>query len=129
MNLGFGRIDYDAHTVPDNYRCTSCGAHGVKLWRQYPCVDDSELECSVCVGQSQHVDVSTIDADGLIKTDIGHSNQIGQSSPDSPGRVPAVPTADGSTYWGYPKIPDKALAWWRRLPTQPIPPIPHQVRP
>lgn len=28
-------IIYEKLEIPDNYRCSRCAAHGVKLWRQY----------------------------------------------------------------------------------------------
>lgn len=33
--------------------------------------------------------------------------------------VPAVPTPDGSTYWGCSSVPSGGDAWWRALPLEP----------
>ena len=38
------------------------------------------------------------------------TNQIGW-------RVPAVPTEDGETYWGYTSVPQPGCDWWSNLPT------------
>ncbi len=36
---------------------------------------------------------------------------------DSVGwRVAAVPTPDGSSYWGFTSVPMAAVHWWRSLP-------------
>jgi len=32
--------------------------------------------------------------------------------------VPAVPTEDNETYWGYTSVPDAGVAWWRALPNR-----------
>ena len=110
--MDLGPIDYTSTTPAPSYRCTACGAHGCKLWREYQtCADMTELVCCDCAGASQKKDVSTIDAAGKIETDFGRCDQIGW-------RVPAVPTEDGSTFWGYTSVPDAGCAWWRRLPTR-----------
>ena len=59
--MDLGPIDYANTTPPKGYRCTSCGAFGCKLWREYqmPC---TYLECCDCAGKSQKRDVSRIDA-------------------------------------------------------------------
>ncbi len=30
--------------------------------------------------------------------------------------VPAVPTKEGDTYWGYTSVPQAGVKWWERLP-------------
>jgi len=32
-------------------------------------------------------------------------------------RVPAVPTEDGKSYWGYTSVPQPGCDWWSNLPT------------
>lgn len=114
--MNFGNIDYASNAVPANYRCQGCGAHGCKLWREYQtCANQSELVCCDCAGKSQGKDVSRIDAEG--KRPL--HNDADRPRTDSIGwRVPAVPTEDGATYWGYTSVPDAAVAWWKRLPTR-----------
>lgn len=141
MNLG--TVDYSSTVPPDGYRCTTCGAHGCKLWREYnTCADYTELVCCDCAGKSQSEDVSDIDADGKRGARLftytrrqrreaarwglrgrrgarsiprsamaGGTDQIGW-------RVPAVPTEEGDTYWGYTSVPEPGVQWWRLLPTR-----------
>jgi hypothetical protein len=44
------------------------------------------------------------------KTDRERTDQIGW-------RVPAVPTEDGKSYWGYTSVPQPGCDWWESLPT------------
>jgi hypothetical protein len=111
-SMELGRVDYTSATPPDGYRCTTCGVHGCKLWREYQTAACyTELVCCDCAGRSQGEDVSDIDEDGKIAFDLGRTDAIGW-------RVPAVPTEDGSTFWGYTSVPDAGVMWWRRLPTR-----------
>ena len=71
----------------------------------------TELVCCDCAGKSQEKDVSQIDASGSYHSEYGSTNQIGW-------RVPAVPTEDGSTFWGYTSVPEAGCVWWQRLPTR-----------
>jgi len=43
------------------------------------------------------------------KTDRERTDQIGW-------RVPAVPTEDGESYWGYTSVPQLGCDWWSNLP-------------
>jgi len=124
--MNFGRVNYANTTPPALYRCTTCGAHGCKLWREYQTfADHTELVCCDCAGKSQDKDVSAIDADGRIKWFVkdadGRTHDMGRT--DSIGlRVPAVPTEEGDTFWGYTSVPDAGVHWWKRLPTRmPVP--------
>ncbi len=77
------------------YRCTRCGAGGVKLWRLYQTLaDETPLYCRAC---AQHDQETVLDGD-----------QIGWL-------VPAVP-APGDTFWGYTSVPDEDVRWWKALP-------------
>lgn len=112
--MNIGRVDYLSSVPPDGYKCTSCGANGRKLWREYQtCADYTELVCCDCAGKSQKTDVSRIDANGTIPTEGDPSWRT-----DTIGwRVPAVPTEEGDTFWGYTSVPQLGVNWWRRLPT------------
>ena len=105
------RIDYVCETyigepppadhsrIWGGYTCAKCGAKGVKLWRDYQtCLDSQTLTCRSC-----SLAKSGKNADDL------RGDQIGWL-------VPAVPTADGSTFWGYSSVPSAAVKWWRALP-------------
>jgi hypothetical protein len=111
MNLG--PVNYASPATPPDYKCGSCGAHGCKLWRRYQTVlDAQDLFCADCAGKHEKHDVSDIDGDGRSVAVHGRPH-------DSIGwLVPAVPTVEGDTYWGYTSVPDAGVAWWKRLPTR-----------
>jgi hypothetical protein len=105
-------FSYSSGSVPAGYRCGTCGATGCKLWREYSTfLDHQTLECCDCAGKSQSKDISCINADGVYPSTITRdfTDQIGW-------RVPAVPTEDGETYWGYTSVPQAGCNWWRSLP-------------
>lgn len=103
--------------VHETYRCTECGAHGCKLWRQYQtCADYIALMCCDCGGKNQKHDVSAIDDGGLtISVAKYPSDTIGWL-------VPAIPTEEGDTFWGYTSVPQPGVDWWKRLPTRAVRP-------
>ena len=114
MNLG--TVDYAGRTPPAGYRCAECGAHGVKLWREYQTfVEHQVLRCVDCACRDQKKDATTVGEDGrrlLVEYDWGReqtSDQIGWL-------VPAVPTAEGDTFWGYTSVPEDGCRWWYGLP-------------
>jgi len=103
------------------YRCSNCGASGVKLWRQYQTFADCiELLCANCACTDQKKDVSKLDGEGRYEDeDLGGGQRC-----DSIGwLVPACPVIekDGrfETYWGYTSVPQKDVDWWRALPNFP----------
>ena len=112
-------------TKPVNYRqdyvCAGCKARGLKLWRDYNTMASAcELKCAACVTPAQaayeaktyteqNCDyLGTLDADGVFMFRGG--DQLG-------GLVPAVPTPEGDTFWGYTSVPDEDVRWWYTLPT------------
>lgn len=111
--MKLGQVSYEPGAkIPKGYRCTTCGVHGVKLWREYQtCADQTELVCCVCAGKSQNEDVSNINPEGEILTKHGdRTDSIGW-------RVPAIPTEEGDTFWGYTTVPRAGVLWWKSLPT------------
>lgn len=100
-----GPVNYSAAAdPPENYRCNGCGAHGVRLYREYQTfLDHQTLLCTQCTLKDQKLTV----ADPYV--DITKARAIGW-------RVPAVPTQDGETYWGYTSCPEEGVQWWRSLP-------------
>lgn len=109
--MDLGTVDYNK-SPPESYHCHTCKKHGCKLWREYQtCADYTELVCCDCAGKSQKKDVSSIDKNGKIDTEYGRIDQIGW-------RVPAVPTEDGTTFWGYTSVPAEGCSWWYGLPTR-----------
>lgn len=118
--MDFGPVDYNSNVPPEQYKCHTCGAHGCKLWREYQtCADYTELACCNCAGKSQEKDVSDIDEEGKIPLDPEHYGS-GMRCDQIGWRVPAVPTEEGDTYWGYTSVPEAGVNWWHRLPSKPI---------
>lgn len=115
------------------YECSKCGATGCKLWRQYNTfLNHLELKCAKCSG----ADISTLDADGRVESSLHKrggevhilaTGKIGHFGVDVPmprtdqlgSLVPAVPTDDGESFWGYTSVPDAGCSWWRALPSLP----------
>lgn len=102
-------------STPDGYRCSKCGASSCKLWRQYQTLADNvELLCGPCALKDQGCP--------------GPIDDNGQSRRDDPPRwgdqikwlVPAVPTEDGDTFWGYTSVPRTGVLWWKLLPSYPV---------
>ncbi len=104
---------YESNEVPASYVCGTCGASNCKLWRRYQTfLDNQDLFCVECAGKNQKRDTSDIDAVGEMFSDLGgRSDQIGWL-------IPAVPTEENDTFWGYTSVPEKGCEWWRRLPSK-----------
>lgn len=117
-------FSYSDTITPKGYECGTCGKSGCKLWREYQTfLDQQSLSCCDCAGKSQKKDVSTIDEEGCILCEPfldANGREIGSRYRcDQIGwRVPAIPTEDGSTYWGYSSVPQKGVNWWKRLPAR-----------
>lgn len=80
------------------YACGACGATGVRLWRNYQTFLNSQtLTCRSCSEKDQD------------KVLAPGTDQIGW-------RIPAVPTGDRDTFWGYTSVPDDGVKWWDSLP-------------
>lgn len=109
-----GPVDYASAEPPGRYRCADCGAHGVKLWRESEQFATLvRLRCCDCTGRFQDESVADIDESGRVRT-MGYTartDQIGSS-------LPAVPSPDGRTFWGYTSVPDEAVRWWKSLPNR-----------
>lgn len=107
-------INYSKHETPPNYVCGKCGASGCKLWREYQTfLNHQNLRCAPCAAETEEEDISNIDKDGLRESNHGmKTDQIGWY-------IPAVPTEENDTYWGYTSVPERGVQWWRGLPTLP----------
>lgn len=104
-------LDYSKNESPKGYVCSVCGATHVKLWRQYQTfLDHLKIMCARCAALDENADVSTINEEGKRKGEFGWTDQIGNL-------VPAIPTEEGDTYWGYTSVPQEGILWWVRLPT------------
>lgn len=99
-------------TVPEHYKCADCSAHGVKLWRLYQTfLEHQVLRCASCAGKYGNEDISSLTPEGMIESKYGFglTDQVG-------GMIPAVPTEDEETYWGYTSVPQAGVEWWKNLP-------------
>lgn len=126
-----GPVDYASTSVPGEYHCGKCGALGIKLWREYQtflnhqsllcaacaCVEQSENGKSYSIIESASGVTVTTTYDAKLQPQL-HAMYGGRDSGgDQIGwRIPAVPTEDGVTYWGYTSVPQKGVDWWNRLP-------------
>jgi len=94
------------------YVCGECGASEVKLWRRYQTfLNHQSLLCAAHTAADQHADVAAIDSEGRYL-----DPQVGFRVDSVGWMVPAVPTDDGETFWGYTSIPQVGVDWWRGLP-------------
>jgi hypothetical protein len=94
------------YNSPEHYRCGECGVTGVRLWREYNTfLDYQHLYCRVCATKAQNKTAEAIEE----SIRHGRCDQIGWL-------VPAVPTRDGSTFWGYSSVPQGLCNWWNSLP-------------
>lgn len=105
-----GLYERGTENVPGWYSCAKCGAHGVKLWRQYQTLACYvRLLCAECAKKDQKKRFA-VDEAGEHVDRYGHkSDQIGWL-------IPAVPTDDMDTYWGYTTVPEVGCVWWDMLP-------------
>lgn len=103
---------YKTGRAPEGYRCKDCGAHGCKLWREYQTMAcNITLRCSECACKDQEKDYVPDERGRHEEPHVGRSDQIGWL-------VPAVPTPENDTYWGYTSVPMEGVAWWCALPTR-----------
>lgn len=140
-------VDYAKSETPSSYTCSKCGATGIKLWRDYQtmvcylslycldcaCKKEGKVRTPTEDGKSLYTGkiycwYRTADSpDGLwhgydptngvpvgaIETmlDWERTDQIGWL-------VPAVPTKENDTFWGYSSVPENGCNWWDNLPYQ-----------
>ncbi len=90
---------YAGQKVPRDYRCTTCGLRGYKMWRPYQTFN-VELFCADCV-----------EARTKEKLAPAALANIGWY-------VAAVPTLDATGYWGYTSVPLDGILWWNGLETR-----------
>ncbi len=103
--IKIGPCDYNAG-APEGYVCGDCEAHGVKLWRDPDAfVALPRLRCAWCAEKHQRA----IRGRDWRRDPTFDGDHIG-------ALLPATPTEDGSTFWGYTSAPRAACAWWKRLP-------------
>ena len=93
-----------------DYKCSVCDKENVKLWRQYMtvCATYVELLCADCAMKDQ-------DKDGVVGEDGRRETEYGAKTDQIGWLVPAVPTDENDTYWGYCAVPQDRVEWWRGL--------------
>lgn len=94
-------VDYASGAVPPGYRCATCGAHRVKLWRPYQ--GPGPLLCVACAEQNQ------LKRLGWERNRFGLHSWIGWY-------MPAVPLEDGLSFYAPNSIPADGSMWWNALP-------------
>lgn len=81
------------------YKCGTCEAKRVKLWREYQTfLDHQSLYCLYCATKEK----------GEEKPSVDRPYEIGWL-------VAAIPTDDDS-FWGYTSVPSYGMRWWDALP-------------
>ena len=104
-------MKYLSPYTPVKYKCGKCGAFGVKLWRDMTFFASSvDLRCASCLDQGE------VDAQGYFNGKYGKTDQCDTDELGS--MLPAVPTEDEESYWGYSSVPQAGVLWWRNLPNQ-----------
>ncbi len=107
---------YEDGYTPGGYACGQCAKHGCKLWRRYQTfLEHQSLFCADCAGKNQSFDVTDVDSDGRAPIALPGEMSAQRRSDSIGWLVPAVPTENGETYWGYTSVPDDGVAWWRAL--------------
>lgn len=120
MTVEPGVTDYAQQATPAGYVCTSCRRRGCKLWREYQTMlDHTNLYCVECACRSQsksdkQYNAALIGPDG--KMPWYHGNHFMGMIDQIGWLVPAIPTEEGDTYWGYTSVPEAGIDWWRHLP-------------
>jgi DNA-directed RNA polymerase subunit RPC12/RpoP len=98
------KVDYASGKAPPEYKCATCGRHGVRLWRDHSSVEP--ILCAACAEAKE----ARAREPGWVSA---YRNRTGG---DCIGwHLPAVPTLDGG-YWGYTSVPRHAATWWNKLP-------------
>ena len=108
---------YAAGEVPETYKCQLCGATHVKLWRKYQMfVEDNTLVCAPCLSRLKTT-VGFVPKFRDTKYGSRWTKPAGGQESDSIGEfVPAVPTEENDTFWGYSSVPKGGCDWWNKLP-------------
>lgn len=102
-------VNYVKPTTPDAYRCDTCNAHGVKLWREYQVSPyRTRLLCTHCAERDQKRENKIAWKSSFSK---GVADRIGFF-------IPAIPEEGTNSYCGYFVTPKEGLTWWKNLPLE-----------
>ena len=90
---------YKEKKTPLGYECDNCGANGIRLYRKYNSfLNHQKLTCRSCSIKDQG-------REPVLESEYW----IGWL-------VAAVPTEDGTSFWGYTSVPQDGVEWWDGLP-------------
>ena len=111
--------------VPSDYRCSKCGLHGVKLWRNsHVFLDSVNVMCATCALANEGCP-GPMDAQGRREVRYFVDAKTGAPFTETTDQigtmVPAVPVVHRGaieTYWGYSSVPKVDVDWWVALPTK-----------
>lgn len=106
-------FSYVSGGTPETYKCRICGQTHVKLWRKsYTFLNQQTLVCASCLSR-MHTEGKFVPK--FVK---GHwLDKHGRASSDQIGiYLPAVPTEENDTFWGYTSVPQAGCQWWKNLP-------------
>lgn len=102
--ITIGKFNYSDVGTPAGYVCGGCMAKGVRLYREYNTfLDYQRLLCRECAMKDQKKTEAEFDRMNPYEHSIGWL-------------VAAVPTEDGSGFWGYTSVPQAGCDWWDNLP-------------
>ena len=103
---------YQTGATPKGYVCDECGKTHVKLWREYQTfLNHQVLRCGDCALRNQN-------KEGPINQEGKRLDKLGMMTDQIGWLVPAVPTEENDTFWGYTSVPPEGCKWWRELPTE-----------
>lgn len=87
--------------APPGYVCATCGEFRCRLWRESNTfLDYIRLRCVSCA-------------------ETGEKSVLPRRGDQIGGLLPAIPTEDGASFWGYTSVPEDGVEWWYRLPIGP----------
>lgn len=94
------------------YACSFCKRTNSKLWRDtHIFLDNMQLFCIECIAKKNPMENTSIDQNGMIPSSINFDQKTDQIC----DLVPAVPTDDNQTFWGYTSVPEHRVRWWTQL--------------
>ncbi len=107
-------VNYLLKETPPSYVCGGCGAKGCKLWRDYQTfLENQSLRCCDRAAKEQGKNIASMTEDGTYDSD---QDAPGMKVDQIGWRIPAVPTEENDTFWGYSSVPQPGVEWWKNLP-------------
>jgi hypothetical protein len=110
MKRNISGIVYATNQIPADYKCDCCGAHGVKLWREFGA--DPEKTKLLCF---EHVKT---EVQKNIKSEWQGSWIEAENSVWIGWYISAIPKEGENSYWGHSTKSHDGFDWWKNLPTK-----------